>query len=249
MEPVFKNQSEAHMSAWAKRFFYDKLTAQGFVSYQDKGLSWYKVIDNSIIQTVYLFSNSYLMLMPVLGYGCHPLFITAPLPHKVRESVSTAGNVQSSILLFPTPKVMYADCPVMYTKSPEGGAELLDEIVFPHFTKLRTEADAYRFHREQIRTHMDRFLSTRSWADFNGMVACRDFMDELIYMEDWEMLKYVDRDLSPSFCRNEKERKRVDEQRAAIRDGKRDDFLIMLQKRKKRFVNRLEKNVGIHVGL
>ncbi|MBQ7098843.1 MAG: hypothetical protein IJO05_03885 [Oscillospiraceae bacterium] len=249
MEPVFKNQSEAHMSAWAKRYFYDKLTAQGFVSYQDKGLSWYKVVDNAILQTVYLFSDSYMMLIPVLGYGCHPLFINAPLPYKLRETVGFYEEVQCSVLRFPEPKIMYADCFVMHTKSTEGGAELLDEEVFPHFANLRTEEDAYRVHRDSVKSRLDKFLAEHAWADYNGWAVCKDFIDEVIYMNDSEMLEYCKRDLNPSLYWREKDLKRVAEQRAAICDGKRDEFLVMLQKRKKRFVNRLEKNLGIHIDL
>lgn len=249
MEPVFKTQSEADLSRWAKYFFYDKLTDEGFVSYQDKGLSWYKVVDNSILQTVYLFSDSYMMLMPVLGFGCHPLFINAPLPHKVHDSVVHREVVVRQVERFDTPKIMYADCPVMYPNTPEGGAELLDRIVFPHFRGLRTEEDAYRVHRDAIKDRLDEFLSKRSWAEYNGWAVEKDFIDEVIYMDDREMMEYCAHDLELSLYWREKDRKRVEEQRAAIYDGNRDDFLAMLEKRKRRFLKRLEKSLGIHVEL
>ncbi|MBQ4550749.1 MAG: hypothetical protein IJA49_06620 [Oscillospiraceae bacterium] len=249
MESVFKTQSEADLSKWAKSFFYDKLTAQGFVSYQDKGLSWYKVVDNTILQTVYLFSDSYMMLMPVLGFGCHPLFINAPLPHKLHESVTPYEEVIRRVKRFETPKVMFADCPVMYPKTPEGGAELLDSIVFPHFAGLKTEGDAYRVHRDSVKRRLDEFLSRKSWEEYNGWAVEKDFVDEVIYMDDQEMLEYCKHDLELSLYWREKDRKRIEEQRAAVYDGKRDEFIAMLEKRKRRFVKRLGKNVGIHVDL
>lgn len=249
MAPVFKTKSEADLSRWAKEFFYDKLAAQGFVSYQDKGLSWYKVVDNSVLQTVYLFSDTYLMLMPVLGYGCHPLYINAPLPHKLHESVVHYEKVIRRVKRFETPKIMFADCPVMYPKTPEGGAELLDSIVFPHFAGLKTEEDAYRVHRDSVKRRLDEFLSRKSWDDYNGWAVEKDFVDEVIYMDDQEMLEYCKHDLELSLYWREKDRKRVEEQRAAVYDGKRDEFIAMLEKRKRRFVKRLGKNVGIHVEL
>ena len=150
---------------------------------------------------------------------------------------------------FPAPKAPDPVYWVTSTKSPEAGSEVLNEIVFPYFSLLHNEYDAYQSHRNYHKKRMEAYLERKSWADYGGFVACRDFMDELIYFADWEMLKYCDRDLSPSLCRDEADRKRVDAQRAAIRDGKRDEFLMMLEKRKKQFVTKLECKVGIKVEL
>ena len=249
MEPIFKTKTEADISAWSKRYFYDKLTEQGFVSHQDKGLSWYKVIDNAILQTVYLYGDSFMMPSLVLGYGCHPLFIQAPLPHKLRESLPPYDETIQSVHKFNTPKVMYADSTINFPMTPEGGAELVDEIVFPHFAKLRTEEDAYRAHRDAVKSRLDEFLSRKSLAEYNGWAVDKDFVDEVIYMDDREMLEYCTHDLELSLYWREKDRKRVEEQRAAVYEGKRDEFLLMLEKRKRRFVKRLEKQVGIRVEL
>lgn len=241
----YSSLKEEQMSLWAKKYFYHKLTDQGFVSFQDKGLSWYKVIDQSIIQTVYLFSGTASMLIPELGFGCHPLFIPAPLPQKLVVSGYGRDDVIMSICRFPLPKICYSDSIILQAKSPGAGAELLDEIVFPQLSQIHSIADAYNIHRYSNQKRIERFLSEKSWADYSGWATCREFMDELIYMSDWDMLKYCDRDLSLSLCINDKDRKRVQEQRAAIYDGKRDEFLAMLEKRKKRFITQLEKKVGI----
>lgn len=244
---VYTSEREAQLSAWAIQYFSRKLTDQGFVSWQNKGLSWYKVVGNNLIQTVYLFSGTSSMLMPELGFGCHPLFISAPLPQKLTVSGYGRDDVVMHVRHFPMPKIMGADSQVMHTRSPEAGAELLDEIVFPHFEGIHTLEDAYRVHRDSVQQRIEGFLAERSWADYNGMAACRGFMDELIYMEDWDMLKYCGRDLSPSLCRNERDRRHVDAQRAAIYDGRRDEFLVMLEKRKKRFVSQLEQKLDIRI--
>ena len=244
---MYSSPREYHMALWSKKYCYQKLMDQGFVSYQDKGLSWYKVIEGSIIQTVYLYSNTSFMPFATIGYGCHPLFISAPLPQKVTVPGYGRGDVVMSSLHLPTPLVSDMDCPPMHTKSPGGGSELLDEIVFPQFNQIHTMEEAYWVHREAHRKRIEEHLSKRSWADYNGRVACMNFMDWLIYMEDWDMLKYCDRDLSLSLCIDDRQRKRVKAQRAAIYDGKRDEFMVMLERRKKRFVNSLEKKVGIHI--
>lgn len=247
--PQFSSMDEAHLSQWAKKYFHPKLTEQGFVSYQDKGLSWYKVIDNSIIQTVYLFNGCSAALMPDLGFGCHPLFIPAPLPQKLTITGYGRDDVLMSIRSFPFPLVESPESMVIHSKLPQAGAELLDEIVFPHFSKIYTLDDAYQIHREYYMKKIEAFILKKPLADFNGMITCRDFIDEAIYMGDWDMLKYCEHDLDFLFCFNDRERKRVTEQRAAICDGKRDEFLLMLEKRKKRFVNRLEKKLGISISI
>lgn len=244
--PQYKSEKEARLGRWAREYFYEKLTAQGFVSYQDKGLSWYKLVNNSIIQTVYLYSDSgSSFLNAAVGYSCHPLFIPAPLPQKLTITGTRRDTVLMKSVALPYPRIFDLDSRMMYTNSAQGGAEVLDAVVFPRLEPLRTIEDAYEMHRQQIKQRINTHLAHRSWADYNGMVACREFMDMLIFMGDQEMLPYVDRDLSPSFCRTEKERRWVEQQRSAIRDGKRDNFLKVLEKRQTQFVTKLESKVGI----
>lgn len=236
---------EAYLSRWAKEYFYDKLTEQGFSSFQDKGLSWYKVINGTFVQTVYLFSGfSGAMLKPDLGFGCHPLFIPAKLPQKIVDpSAYGWDNVVMSVKMFPGPFIQHAGSMVLQSTLPQAGAELLDEIVFPHFSNIHSLEDAYQAHRSYYTEKLDKFLLQHSWAEYNGWATCREFVDEVIYMGDWDMLKYCERDLDLSWCVGAKDRKRVTEQRNAVYGGERDAFLEMLAKREKRFLTKLEKNV------
>lgn len=246
--PQFKSEKEARLGRWAREYFYEKLTAQGFISYQDKGLSWYKLVNNSLIQTVYLYSDSGSSFMNAsVGYSCHPLFIPAPLPQKLTITGTWTDSVLMKSVSLPYPRFFDMDSRLIYTHSAHGGAEVLDAVVFPGLEPLCTIEDTYEMHRQQIKQKIDRHLANKSWADYNGMVACREFMDLLIYMDDQEMLPYVDRDLSPSFCRTETERKWVDLQRAAVKNGERNEFLKMLNKRRTQFVAKLESKLGIIV--
>ena len=75
-----KNNKYDQISYCAKMIYEDKLISAGFVSYNNEGLSWYKVLNGCILQSVYLYSlfprAPFLMAE---GYGCHPLFIPAPI--------------------------------------------------------------------------------------------------------------------------------------------------------------------------
>lgn len=243
--PSFKSVQEEHMSRWAKQYFYDQLMEAGFRSYQDKGLSWYKIIDDSIIQTVYLYSSwSGTIMQPELGFGCHPLFVPAKLPQKLADPSAWGwDNVVMSVRKFPGPYVLYADFCVHCNTLPRGGAELLDEIVFPHFSGIHTLEEVYQAHKSYYVNKLEDFLRDHTWDQYNGWATCREFVDEVIYMGDWDMLKYCERDLDLDWCVGAKDRQRVTEQREAVYGDGREAFLQMLEKRKKRFLSRLEKNL------
>ena len=244
--PIFKTVQEEHLSRWAKQYFYDQLMEEGFRSYQDKGLSWYKVLDDSIVQTVYLFSCFSGMIMhPELGFGCHPLIVPAKLPQKlVDPSAYGWDNVIMSVRKFPGPFVLYTGSLVEHSRTPQAGAELLDEIVFPYFSGLNTLEDAYQAHKSYYVNKLDPFFRDHPLSEFNGLTTCREFVDEVIYMGDWDMLPYIERDLDLSWCRAV-DRQRVTGQREAVYGDGREAFLRMLEARKKRFLTRLAKHVDL----
>ena len=51
-----KNNKYDQISYCAKMIYEDKLISAGFVSYNNEGLSWYKVLNGCILQSVYLYS-------------------------------------------------------------------------------------------------------------------------------------------------------------------------------------------------
>ena len=80
-------EEKEHMQRCARGIYAEKLKKAGFISYNGDDLSWYRVINNEILNTVYLFSSlnmfSITPLRMEVGYGMHPLFIPAPIPQKI----------------------------------------------------------------------------------------------------------------------------------------------------------------------
>lgn len=231
---------KVHMQRWVRTCFPEKLKKEGFISYQDEDLSWYKVINGEVLLTVYLYTDAPIPPMfPLIGYGMHPLFIPAPVPQKVVLR-GWADNEVMTRVYFDFPMVQFdRETYVLCTDSPERGAEKLDEVVFPLFSKIHTIEDAYLHYK-------DKYL--QEYRRRPSVVLTRDFMDMAIYLDDIEMyeiclnsLKHIKK-VSPK-----DEPKRTDAQIAAIEGGQREAYLQVLEMRKKRFVRTLENKLGLTV--
>lgn len=248
-----RNNEYEQIKKCAKEIYEKKLINEGFISYNNEGLSWYKVINGCILQSVYLhspFSGAPLFMEE--GYGCHPLFIPAPIPRKVLgESYEdeTMLRVRKE-LRYRT----YEGTQVMCRNTEERGAEVLDTDVFPVFRKVRTEEDAYKLHRE-------RCMETIAWYNKRNpgeplqIIGSEWLADEAIYFDDNEMQRMmIDQliyqrecmksgDMMSTPTKREWYQKRIE----AIQDGAREPFLMMLEARKKRFIRDLERKVGIQI--
>ena len=248
-----RNNEYEQIKKCAKEIYEKKLINEGFISYNNEGLSWYKVINGCILQSVYLhspFSGAPLFMEE--GYGCHPLFIPAPIPRKVLgESYEdeTMLRVRKE-LRYRT----YEGTQVMCRNTVERGAEVLDTDVFPVFRKVRTEEDAYKLHRERCMETIA-WYNRRSPGEPLQIIGSEWLADEAIYFDDNEMQRMmIDQliyqrecmksgDMMSTPTKREWYQKRIE----AIQDGAREPFLMMLEARKKRFIRDLERKVGIQI--
>lgn len=241
-----KIDKKAHLQRWSKECFFDKLSSAGFTSYKDEGLSWYKVVNGELLHSVYLFNQSpYLPMMPVLGYGCHPLFISAPIPQKV----TIRGWVDVPVmrrLYFDCPKVQFDENTfVLCTESPERGAEILDRDLFPLFSKVQTIEDAYLLFREHTKGLARIYRETWPDGNYSGSVATLDEMDMAIYLNDTEMLQIYANDIENWYKLRPSERKRIDGMCNAIFCNQRDDYLMCLDDRKNKFLKTLRQKLKL----
>ena len=249
-----KSNAYEQMKHCAKAIYEKRLLDAGFISYHNEGLSWYKVLNGSILQSVYL--HSLFPRAPFLmeeGYGCHPLFIPAPIPQKVLFSELYEDEIMLRVRKEPRYST-YEGTQVMCRNTEERGAEVLDTDVFPVFRKVRTEEDAYKLHRE-------RCMETIAWYNKRNpgeplqIIGSEWLADEAIYFNDVDLQKLMINQLlrQKKSMENENsasEKKRLEwceKQIEAIQDGERESFLMMLEARKKRFIRDLEKKVGIQV--
>ena len=235
-----------HLQRWARAVFSERLKEEGFVSYQDEDLSWYKVINNEVLLTVYLYTFSPVMpLVPAIGYGMHPLFIKAPLPQKVAVRGWIDNEVMSAIY-FNSPKSQFSqNTYVLCPKTALRGAEKLDEVLFPHFSRICTIRDAYEFYKNRHLEYAQTMPKAYDWR-ICDIVLTNDFIDMAIYLDDREMYPICLCNLEDKLGWK-KETKRTNMQLRAIEDNERIAYLDFLDSRKFRFSRDLEEKLGIRI--
>ena len=249
-----KNNKYDQISYCAKMIYEDKLISAGFVSYNNEGLSWYKVLNGCILQSVYLYSlfprAPFLMAE---GYGCHPLFIPAPIPQKVVFNEFWEDEIMQCALKG-FQHSTYEGTQVLCRNTEERGAEVLDTDIFPIFRKINTEEDAYRLHKKEC-IEGSEACNRRNPGEPIQTIGSEWLADEAIYFNDTEIQQLMLGQLlrQKRSMENDKiasKARRLEwckKQIEAIQSGEREPFLMMLEARKKRFIRDLEKKVGIRV--
>ena len=222
---------------YAQAVFADKLKAQGFVSYNDDNLNWYRIVNGEVLQTIYIHSKlpSY-SLIACLTYGVHPLFVKPLIPHKIID-LGWPGDREVENLVRHTGKNKvfnrehFVQCPA----TEESGAEYLDKVIFPVFAQTSTIEDAYNFFKQ-------RYLA----SDWERIVT-NDFIDMAIWLNDEEMYPYCKLSIYRGFTIpnvagwTKSDAKRNQLQYEAIIEGERDEYLKVLEKRKTQILRKLEK--------
>lgn len=236
-----------HLMRWANGTFSERLINKGFVSYHGEGLSWYKVVNNEVLLTVFFHAFSPVVpMVPAIGYGIHPLFIEAPIPQKVVVRGWIDNEVMSRIYFAGPKKQFDQNTFVLCPQTPLLGAEMLEEKLFPIFDSVCTVEDAYNFHKLRYlkyasQNHIDLFNAG------NEIITTNDFVDIAIYMNDIELFPLCLNDISLKDGWSKKEQPRMNAQRIAIIDNARDVYLLQLAKRKQKFVHKLNQKLGVGI--
>ena len=243
LEPIDK---KAHLQKWARTYFADNLRDLGFVSWRGEDLSWYKLVGGEVLLTVYLFDSiGYLPMMPCLSYGTHAAFVKPEMPHKVTER-SIGGTFETmSFMYFDTPKRQMApDLQVMATDTPDGGYRKFEETVLPILNGIHSLEDAYQLFRDYYIERRERRLAQVPQFMDQMPFASMDFLDEAIWLNDTEMMELCARDPDLWYPIRKKEAKRIQMQKDAL-NGQRDEYLLELERRKKRYLNKLQKEAEL----
>ena len=240
----------------ARGIYAEKLRNAGFVSYKGEDLSWYKVVNSEIVQTVYLFSSwGMTPLLIQIEYGVHPLFIPAPIPQKVVFHSTWSDEVMQEVFADAKRRIYDEKTEVMCFSTKEMGAEWLNTDVFPVFDRVKTEEAAYELHKQKC-LDLIRRIKEKNPDSQMQTIGSNWLVDEAIYFNDNEMQeKLLDqlhrqvkrlqsRTISPQ---GEKRLAWRCAQLNAIEDGKREEFLELLEGRKKRFIGELQRKLGIAV--
>ena len=238
----------------ARSIYADKLKNAGFISFKGECTSWYKIVNNEVVNSVYLYSAlGCAPLLMEIGYGVHPLFIPAPIPQRLIFTGSHDDEVMTEVggQFKYSP---YCGTSVMCHNTKERGAELLDTDVFPRFEDVKTEMDAYIAHRKICIDRIEKYKANNNDSQMQ-IIGSEWLADEAIYFSDFEIQNMMinqlihqrecmkNGDMMSTPTKREWYQKRIE----AIQDGAREPFLMMLEARKKRFIRDLERKVGIQV--
>ena len=240
----------------ARGIYAEKLRNAGFVSYKGEDLSWYKVVGKDVIHSVYIFSSWDMMpLLLQIGYGVHPLFIPAPIPQKVVFHSTWSDEVMQEVFADAKRRIYDEKTEVMCFSTKEMGAEWLDTDVFPVFDRVKTEEAAYELHKQKC-LDLIRRIKEKNPDSQMQTIGSNWLVDEAIYFDDKEMQERLldqlhrQKEWLQSSTISPQEEKRLTwlcAQLNAIEDGKREEFLELLEGRKKRFIGELQRKLGIAV--
>ncbi len=243
------------MQLYGKEIYTNDFLKAGFVSYNDENLCWYKVINHEVLCSVYiLLSWRVPPLIPSLHYCAYPLYVPVAVPESSvveRDVFRWVGNIQTAHLKLEYYGIrnprngdlaerFFRDTDIQQSSDRRRGAELLQEIIFPEFEKIHNQEDCYALHRAYWCKKID---------TFNSLTFPSAFVDEVIYMEDKELYPYCILRVQGrlNFSPEHKYAPIWQMQLDALNGIRREEYLAYLEERKRKFVKKLEKKLGIQV--
>lgn len=249
-------QKKEYLQRCARGIYAEELEKNGFANYNRENLSWYRVVNNEVLQTVYIYIqyNDVVPLLMEIGYGFHPLFIPAPIPNRVIRHAFWSDEVMMTAY-WEAPRCVYDEkTPVLCYKTPGRGREILEKI-FSEFRKIKTETDAYKLHKNmQIRRA--EMTDGVKWEGKTPIYGSEWIIDEAIYFDDKDIYDVLVKQLNNQHCHLQKNcttnremafLKRWEFQIDAMQNGKREEFLCMLENRRKKLIRDLDKKLGLKV--
>ena len=250
----------AHAQNYIRAVMADQLCREGFVSRGEKYLHWYRVVNGSIMQTVYFYTHwKALPMFMSIAYGCHPLFIPPEYPSGIymgsmlrSYEVMNPGKVIGKKADNISNSIFAPDACVSCPDDPYRGCDILSSIL-EKLNKIQTIEQCYTEHKHRY-IHAAEMLKLPAEETF-----CRvsvDFMDEVVYMADDELYPYcilriigeLERYTKAQENRNlwkiEKyELSTLTQLRAAIIDHRREEYMIYLQERQAQSIMQLKRKV------
>ena len=248
-----------HAKRYIEAVFAARLREEGFFCPDDRLLCWYRVLNHEILQYLYFYTiHRDYPLQIQIGTGCHflftePVWITdvyfpgRPLAagliqdytifERSRERVGSLG------------KDVYVDMPTTGGR----GVYTFDEVILPHMQAIETPDQCYQMHRRAL-TNYEAPPGTLFQAPLSTA-----FIDEVINMHDAQVypscIERVEHDII--FCKNLLQTKpdkqeyqqylqTAQMQKQALVEEKRDIYLQILEKQRKRTIKWLKK-MGIPV--
>lgn len=232
---------KAHLQRYARAVMADKLRAEGFVSYKNEDLSWYKIVNGDMLLSVYIHTNVPIVpLIPVIGYGMHALFVAPPIPQKVTVRGWSSNEIMTQVHPSGHRRIFDKQTMVQCVDTEECGAEELDDRIFPIFSRASSMQDAFNFYKSR------HFYPS-------GYAMSNVFIDMAIWLDDKEIypacLRKIEglRNFPASYFKFKRDfdYENIDLWYAAIAEGRREEYLEILKERKEQVLLKLEKKLNI----
>ena len=249
-----------HAKNYIRAVMANLLHREGFVSSGEKDLHWYRVVNGSVLQTVYFYTHwKALPIFMSIAYGCHPLFIPPEYPSGIHKGsmlrsfeVMNPGKVIGKKGENISNSIFAPDACVSCPDDSYRGCDILTSIL-EKLNAIQTIEQCYTEHKHRY-IHVAELLKLPPDETF-----CRisvDFMDEVAYMADEELYPYcisringeLERYAKAQETRNlwkiEKyELSALTHLRTAIIDQRRKEYLTYLQERQSQSIRQLKRKV------
>lgn len=253
-----KKKRKEQLQRCARAFHADILRGEGFVSYKGDDLSWYRVINNEVLQSVHIFAESLRWPSLTMGYAAHPLFLLPWLPLGIVPKKTVPwGDELMKIDRYPHSECIFdEETPISCPRTDKIGAERLADVIFPIFREIHTAKDAYLYHKK-VRMQ----AAAKAGLTLLEVSLSAALGDEVVYFEDKELYPaclttakrvvetYERRIAAGVRPLNSFEIRSYTSRQlhiAAIENGKREEFLQEMELRREQTTKKLKK-AGINV--
>lgn len=239
------NILDIHAQNYIRLIMAEELRKRGFVSKNGMDLHWYRMVNDSVLQTVCFYTQWNAMpIMMGIAYASCPLFIAPEYP----KGVYLSSMLRSRETLHPGRMIakqdsnaaFLADAAVMCPSDSFHGLDILVEIL-DKLEKIKSIEDCYEYHKQEYLTVAELVALPKENA-FDRISA--DFMDEVVYMDDQELYPYCEKRITSELRRYERaqnvrklskveiaDRESLSRLQEAILENKREDHLRYLQER------------------
>lgn len=247
-----------HTKRYVEEVFERRLREEGFVCPDDRYLCWYRFFGEEVVHSLVFFSCfSRIPVILQIGYGAYPLFVEPVYTTRVDFADRPfGGEVLPEIVIQekgPQGYMRYSEDIQVYAPGYGGkGIYTFDEIILPQIEGMETVESCYQKHK-QFRLDRDGGDEKESFTHFSAIT-----IDEAIYVDDPQVYVYgiprVEQQVD-SFKRSlQKYPQDKDVQqglqewelrRSVLLDGGREEYLKILEERRKRNVAYLKKRLGL----
>lgn len=240
-----------HAKNYIQAVFAERLQEEGFSCPDDRLLCWYRVVNNEIINSICFFSSwSNVPISMAIGYGIYPLFVQ-PF-HYSNVYLSAPPNderfycthiQEGDVKWFE----IYSEYAQVYCPRTDGrGIGIFNDFLLPQMNAVQSVEQCYRINRKLYHgnyagmspTLIDEAIYLNDISAFDN---CRRANEKLIRLYEKEVIQH------PSCKAHRDMLANLQMQKVALLENRREDYLLNLERRKKKTIALLEKKYGIVV--